>query len=76
MKDIKGKTKKELIKTLGEKRDALQSFKYELSGGKAKDVKKGRNIKKEIARIMTELSVIVKDEVKAVKATKVTTAKK
>ncbi len=55
--EIKGKAKSELLKTLKEKRDAFQAFKYELSGGKAKDLKKGRNIRKDIARIMTELTV-------------------
>lgn len=62
MKDIQGKSKKELLKALTEKRDALQAFRYELSGGKAKDLKKGRNIRKEIARVMTELTVVLKTE--------------
>lgn len=58
--DIKGKSKIELMKTLKEKRDAFQAFKYELSGGKVKDLKKGRNIRKEIARVMTELTIVAK----------------
>lgn len=58
--EIKGKSKSELLKTLKEKRDAFQAFKYELSGGKAKDLKKGRNIRKDIARIMTELTIAAK----------------
>lgn len=85
-KDIKGQSKSALLKTLKEKRDAFQAFKYELSGGKAKDVKKGRNIRKEIARILTELTVVAKSETpavkvvtvkeKTVKKSKVTKAKK
>jgi ribosomal protein L29 len=63
MKEIQGKTKKELIKVLSEKRDALQAFRYELSSGKVKDVKKGRNIRKDIARIMTELNIALKNQV-------------
>ncbi len=58
--EIKGKSKSELLKTLKEKRDAFQTFKYELAGGKAKDLKKGRNIRKDIARVMTELTIAAK----------------
>lgn len=62
MKEIKGKSKKELVKLLTEKRGALQSFKYELAGGKSKNIKNGRNIRREIAQIMTELTIADKSE--------------
>ncbi len=58
--EIKGKSKIELLKTLKEKRDVFQAFKYELAGGKSKDLKKGRNLRKDIARIMTELTIAAK----------------
>ncbi len=83
---IKGKSKKELLKLLNEKRGALQSFKYELAGGKSKNTKKGRNIRKEIAQLMTEITIADKNEVvaapvktveaKATKIAKTKTAKK
>ena len=53
MSDIKGKTKKELLKLLAEKKTALQSFRLGNSGSKTKNVKEGRNIRKDIARILT-----------------------
>lgn len=56
MSEYKGKNKKDLLKVLVEKRDALQNFRFGVSGGKAKNVKEGRTLRKEIARIQTELS--------------------
>jgi ribosomal protein L29 len=55
-KELLKTTDKELIKTLAEKRLALRNFHFASTGGKAKNVKEGRNIKKEIAVILTELS--------------------
>jgi ribosomal protein L29 len=59
MSEYKGKNKKDLVKALTEKRDALQAFRFGVSGGKAKNVKEGRTLRKEIARIQTELSAQV-----------------
>lgn len=56
MSDIKGKTSKELVKLLLEKKNALQAFRLGNAGSKTKNVKEGRNVRKEIARIMTELN--------------------
>lgn len=56
MSEYKGKNPKDLTKALTEKRDALQNFRFGISGGKSKNVKEGRTIRKEIARIQTELS--------------------
>lgn len=55
-KDIKTKDAKDLQKLLVEKQDALRAFRLGLSGGKVKNVKEGAEIKKDIARIMTEVS--------------------
>jgi len=45
----------ELIKMLGEKRESLRVFRFGVTGGKTKNVKEGRTLRKEIARILTEL---------------------
>ena len=54
--DLKKKTAEDLKKTLLEKRTNLRDFRFGLSGSKAKNVKKGREIKKDIARVLTEVS--------------------
>lgn len=50
---LAGKTQKDLIKLLAEKKDALQGFKLGNTKSKTKNVKEGRTIRKEIAQIMT-----------------------
>lgn len=54
-KEIKDKSEKELKKELAEKRTALRDFRFSLAGTKIRDVKEGRKLKKEVARILTEL---------------------
>lgn len=54
----KGKNSKELIKLLFEKKNALQVFRLGNAGSKTKNVKEGKGIRKDIARIMTELTVL------------------
>ncbi len=54
--DLKNKTAEELTKLLGEKREGLRSFRFGTTGAGAKNVKEGANLRREIARIMTELS--------------------
>lgn len=56
----KGKEVKDLVKTLSEKKDALQKFQFAVAGGKVRNVKEGGNLKKEIARIRTELNTQAK----------------
>jgi ribosomal protein L29 len=65
MTEFKGKNKKELVKILNEKKDALRVFQLGNSKSKTKNVKEGRNIRKDIARIMTELHAVVALESKA-----------
>lgn len=50
------KNKNDLTKLLAEKRKALHSFRFNIAGSKTRNVKEGRNLRKEIARIMTELN--------------------
>lgn len=56
IKDITGKTSQDLNKLLSEKRESLRVFRFGTSGSKTKNVKEGREIKRDIARIMTVLS--------------------
>jgi len=53
--DFKKKTDQDLHKVLSEKRAGLRSFRFGLSGSKTKNIKKGKEIKKDVARILTEL---------------------
>jgi len=54
MKDIKNKTEKELEKMLVEKQKALRIFRFSMARSKIKNIKEGKNVRKEIARILTE----------------------
>ncbi len=60
MKELKTKSDTELSKLITEKREALRAFRFNISGGKAKNVKEGRNLRADIARAMTELSIRTK----------------
>ncbi len=53
---FKNKSKNELRKLLVEKRAGLQEFRFQVAKGKAKNVKSGSSIKKDIARILTEIN--------------------
>ena len=52
----KDKPVKDLVKTLGEKRETLRKLRFGTSGSKTRNVKESSNLRKEIARIMTELT--------------------
>jgi ribosomal protein L29 len=54
--DLKDKTNNDLQKLLAEKRKSLMNFRFELSGSKTKNIKKGRNLKREIAKILTKIN--------------------
>lgn len=56
MEDLKNKKENELKQMLKEKREALRVFKFAMSGSKTKNLKEGKNLKKDIARIMTVLN--------------------
>lgn len=51
-----GKAKDELVKALYEKRETLRTFRFGEAGSKTRNVKEGAHLRKEIARIMTELN--------------------
>ncbi len=54
--DFKKKTDQDLHKALSEKRTDLRGFRFGLAGSKTKNIKKGKEIKKDVARILTELN--------------------
>lgn len=51
---FKNKTAEELAKLLAEKREALREFRFGTSGAKTKNVLEGRNLRRDIARLLTE----------------------
>jgi ribosomal protein L29 len=51
-----GKVREDLVKALLEKREALRKFRFGEAGSRTKNVKEGMQIRKEIARIMTEIN--------------------
>jgi ribosomal protein L29 len=59
-KEIKAKGKAEIEKLLYEKREALRALRSNLSGSKSKNVKEVSSIRKDIAKMLTELNVAAK----------------
>lgn len=51
-----GKSKQDLLKVLLEKREAFRKLRFGTAGSKARNVKEGASLRKDIARIMTELN--------------------
>ncbi len=60
IKDLRKKTEGELNKELSEKVAALSNFRFGTSGSKTKNVKAGKNLKIEIAQILTILNEMKK----------------
>jgi ribosomal protein L29 len=60
MSEFKGKNDKDLEKLLVEKRNSLKDFRFGIAGSKVRNVKEGKNTKREIARILTEKQSRVK----------------
>lgn len=56
MSDIKTKKDSDLEKELAEKSGALRAFRFGIAGSKIKNIKEARNLRKEIARVLTELN--------------------
>ena len=52
----KDKPKPDLIKTLMERREASRKLRFGTAGSKTRNVKEATGIRKDIARIMTELN--------------------
>ena len=56
MKDFINKSETELTNLANEKRGALRNFRFGIAGSKVRNIREGRNLRKEVARIETELS--------------------
>lgn len=54
--DIKNYSAEDLQKEIAEKREALRAFRFGSAGSRSRNTREGRNLRKEIARMMTELS--------------------
>ena len=55
MEDLKKKNSGELTKDLVQKREELRLFRFGIAGSKTRNIKEGRDIRRDIARILTEL---------------------
>lgn len=57
MNEINKQSDKELEKLLFDKRATVRQFRFNMSGSKAKNLKEGANTRKDVARVMTALSM-------------------
>jgi ribosomal protein L29 len=57
MKDLQTRNIADLTKLIADKRTAIQAFHFGLAGGKVKNVREARNLRREIAQILTVLKV-------------------
>lgn len=55
MTDFKKKSVKDLEKLLKDKRAELRDFRFASAGSRTRNVREGRNTRKEVAQILTEL---------------------
>lgn len=55
-KELSTKSREELVKLLGEKREALRAFRFGMKGSRTRDTQVGANVRREIARILTVLA--------------------
>ena len=60
--NLKGMNKSELAKKLKDFNDSLRSLRFKGEGARSKNVREGRNLKKDIARVMTEISMQAKQK--------------
>ena len=56
MSEFASKTEQELKKLVAEKRKQLQEFRFNASTTKSRNVKESRNLRHDVARILTELN--------------------
>ena len=54
--ETKNKSEKELVKVLNEKREDLRKVRFGFAGSTKSDTKSARGIRKEIAKVLTELN--------------------
>ncbi len=56
MKDIKTKNDRDLVKDLADKRETIRAIRFNIAGSKTRNVKESKGLKKDVARILTELN--------------------
>lgn len=54
--ELMKKNKADLQKELATKREALRQFRFNIAGSKVRNMKEGRNTRKDVARILTVLN--------------------
>ncbi len=52
-KDLKNKSAKELETMLAEKQSALRTFRFAIAGSNTRNVREGRAMRRDVARILT-----------------------
>ena len=62
MKEFLKKTPQELVKMIREKEESLRIFRFAISGSKTRNVREGRMLRKEIAKIHTAIGQISKTQ--------------
>lgn len=60
MSEFKDKNEKDLMKLLTEKEEGLKNFRFGIAGSKVRNVREGRDLRKDVARIKTEISRLSK----------------
>lgn len=65
MNDIRKQTDKELAKLLAEARAAVRQFRFNVTGSKVKNIKEGANMRRFIARLLTEINARKRHESKS-----------
>lgn len=56
MADLKKYSVQDLHKEITEKRESLRTFRFGEAGSRHRNVREGRNLRKDIARLLTELN--------------------
>ncbi len=56
MTDYSKKTDTELLKQLNDSKESLRKFRFSQAHAKTRNVKEGRDTKKEIARVLTQIN--------------------
>lgn len=54
--DLKKYSVEDLHKEIAEKREALRAFRFGSAGSRSRNVREGRTVRKDIARLMTEVN--------------------
>lgn len=52
-KELRKKNSNDLNKELKTKRESLRQFRFDIAGSKVRNMKEGKNLKRDIARILT-----------------------